>query len=230
MRILSGPRFAFGTFVLDPAAGTLVRNDAPVPVSYRGFKLLEALVERAGEVVSKQELMDAAWSGRVVEEGNLTVQIAQLRKMLGQPGDGGEWITTVPRLGYRFSAAVERLEPVGHDPLPLPDKPSIAVLPFTTVGNDSEQQFFADGLTEDLITDLSRNAGLFVIARNSSFAYKGRTMNARAIARELGVRYLLEGSARRAGGRMRVNVQLVDATSGEQLWAERFDRDVEDIF
>ena len=115
-------------------------------------------------------------------------------------------------------------------PLPLPAKPSIAVLPFTNMSNDPEQEHFADGLTEDLITDLSRNAGLFVIARNSTFAYKGKSVDARRISSDLGVRYLLEGSARRAAGRVRINVQLIDAIGGGHLWAERFDRGLEDVF
>jgi TolB-like protein len=116
------------------------------------------------------------------------------------------------------------------DPLPLPDKPSIAVLPFTNMSNDPEQEAFVDGLTEDLITDLSRTSGLFVIASHSAFAYKGRHVDARHIARELGVRYLLEGNVRRAAGRVRINAQLIDATGGNHLWAERFDRSLEDIF
>jgi TolB-like protein len=115
-------------------------------------------------------------------------------------------------------------------PPPLPAKPSIAVLPFTNMSTDTEQEHFADGLTEDLITDLSRNAGLFVIARNSTFAYKGKSVDVRRIARDLGVRYLLEGSARRAGGRVRINVQLIDAVGGGHMWAERFDRNLEDVF
>lgn len=222
-------RFAFGPFVLDPGAGTLLRNDDPVAVGHRGVKLLAALVERPGEILAKTELMDAAWPGTAVEEGNLTVQIAQLRKLLGRAADGGEWISTVPRIGYRFMGNIERLAG-GRKPLPLPGRPSIAVLPFVNLSNDPDQDSFADGLTEDLITDLSRSGGLFVIARNSTFAYKGRAMDVRAIAEDLGVRYLLEGSARRASGRVRINAQLVDALSGEHLWAERFDRNLEDIF
>lgn len=116
------------------------------------------------------------------------------------------------------------------EPLPLPSEPSIAVLPFTNMSGDAEQDVFTDGLTEDLITDLSRNASLFVIARHSTFAYKGKSIDIRLIARDLGVRYLLEGSARRAAGRVRINVQLIDAISGNHLWADRFDRDLEDIF
>jgi TolB-like protein len=230
MRAMQGSRFAFGPFVLDPGAGTLLRNDDPVAVGYRGLKLLAALVGRPGEILEKAELMDAVWPDTAVEEGNLTVQIAQLRKLLGPPADGGEWISTVPRVGYRFTGAIKQLDRAKRKPLPLPDKPSIAVLPFVNLGNDPEQEAFADGLTEDLITDLSRAPGLFVIARNSTFAYKGKAMDVRAIAEELGVRYLLEGSARRAAGRVRINAQLVDAVSGEHLWAERFDRGLDDIF
>jgi len=118
----------------------------------------------------------------------------------------------------------------GKAELPLPARPSIAVLPFTNLSGEAEYDVFADGLTEDLITDLSRNVGLFVIARHSSFAYKGKSVDVRLIARELGVRYIVEGSARRAAGRVRINVQLIDAVGGDHLWAERFDRNLEDIF
>jgi TolB-like protein len=162
--------------------------------------------------------------------GNLTVQIAQLRKLLGPSSDGGEWIATVPRVGYRFTGAIEPVGGVKRKQLPLPDKPSVAVLPFASFSHDPDQESFADGLTEDLITDLSRTAGLFVIARNSVFAFKGKAMDVRDIAGDLGVRYLLEGSVRRDAGRVRINVQLVDASSGEHLWAERFDRGLKDIF
>lgn len=227
---MQGARFAFGPFVLDPEAGTLLRNDDPVAVGHRGVKLLAALVGRPGTILGKAELMDAGWPGMAVEEGNLTVQIAQLRKLLGPAADGGEWISTVPRIGYRFIGAIRELGSAKRKALPLPDKPSIAVLPFITVSSDPEQDFFADGLTEDLITDLSRFPGLFVIARSSAFAYKGKAMDVRAIAGDLGVRYLLEGSARRAAGRVRINAQLVDAESGDHLWAERFDRSLDDIF
>ncbi|MCA2407362.1 adenylate/guanylate cyclase domain-containing protein [Rhizobium leguminosarum] len=127
----------------------------------------------------------------------------------------------------------EPAAPIGREgqaALPLPAKPSIAVLPFTNLSGEAEQNVFTDGLTEDLITDLSRNAGLFVIARHSTFAYKGKSVDVRLIARDLGVRYILEGSARRAAGRVRINVQLIDAVGGDHLWAERYDRNLEDIF
>lgn len=227
---MQGSRFAFGPFVLDPSAGTLLENDVLVSASYRGLRLLAALVERPGDILSKAELLDAAWPGMAVEEGNLTVQIAQLRKLLGAPAGRGEWIATVPRVGYRFTGAVEQLGDARRKALPLPSKPSIAVLPFVNVSNEPEQETFADGLTEDLITDLSRTAELFVIARNSAFAYKGKARDVREIAKDIGVRYVLEGSVRHAAGRVRINAQLVDASTGDHLWAERFDRKLDDIF
>lgn len=223
-------RLAFGPFVLDGTRGTLKRNDVPVAVGFRALNLLSALLQRPGEILGKAELMDAAWPGLVVEEGNLTVQIAQLRKVLGEAPDGSPWITTVPRVGYRFSASVEPLAEASRAPLALPDEPSIAVLPFVNGSPDAEQDYFVDGLTEDLTTELSRASGLFVIARTSAFAYKGKAMDVREIARQLGVRYLLQGSARRADARVRINAQLVDALSGEQLWAERFDRELAAVF
>lgn len=223
-------RLAFGPFVLDGPAGLLKRDDRPITIGFRAFNLLLTLLERPGEIRTKAELMDATWPGLVVEEGNLTVQIAQLRKVLGEAPEGGSWITTVPRVGYRFSAAVQCLEEAPRTLPALPDEPSIAVLPFVNLGDDPQQALFADGLTEDLTTELSRVGGLFVIARTSAFAYKGKAMDVREIARELGVRYLLEGSARRTDARVRINAQLVDASTGEHVWAERFESRQEDIF
>jgi TolB-like protein/class 3 adenylate cyclase len=136
----------------------------------------------------------------------------------------------VYRVGSSTSGVDQYRGRADRELLTLPSKPSIAVLPFTNMSNDPEQETFVDGLTEDLITDLSRAAGLFVIARNSTFAYKGRTLDVRQTARDLGVRYLVEGSARRAAGRVRINAQLIDAVGGDHLWADRFDRSLEDIF
>src|ERR1700754_1156128 len=145
MRRMQGSRFAFGPFVLDSGAGTLLRNDDPVGVGSRGLKLLAALVGRPGEILGKAELMDAGWPGLAVEEGNLTVQIAQLRKLLGPAADGGEWIATVRRVGYRSAGAVAQRGSAKRPASPLPDKPSIAVLPFVNLGNDPGQDSFADG-------------------------------------------------------------------------------------
>jgi TolB-like protein/class 3 adenylate cyclase/Tfp pilus assembly protein PilF len=160
----------------------------------------------------------------------------QVKRKLGFGFDelGPQTIKNIsePVAVYRVESAEsqEHCGPPQSEALPLPAKPSIAVLPFTNMSNDPEQETFVDGLTEDLITDLSRVTGMFVIARNSTFAYKGRTVDVRQTARDLGVRYLVEGSARRAAGRVRINAQLIDAVGGDHLWAERFDRSLEDVF
>jgi TolB-like protein len=223
----------FGPYVLDPRVGTLLRQGLPVPLSYRGFLLLTAFLERPGEVLSKSDLLDAAWQGAAVEEANLTVQIALLRKHLGTSPGGADWIATVPRVGYRFVGAVQRqaeqarTSAAGDE---LLGRPSIAVLPFLNLGDDRARDYFADGITEDIITSLSRLRWLFVVARNSTHAYRGRAPDVREVARDLGVRYVLEGSVRRAGDRLRVTSHLIDATTGATVWADRYDRPAADVF
>ena len=215
-------RFAFGPFVLDPEAGTLARQGVPVPVGYRGLRLLSAMVKRQGEAVTKSDLMDAAWPGTAVEEANLTVQIASLRKLLGRSAEGTEWIATVPRVGYRFSGkAIEAA--ASRSELRTEAGPSIAVLPFTNLSDDAEQQYFADGLAEDIITRLGRLRWLFVSARNSSFTYRGKAVDARQVGRELGVHYVLDGSARRSEQRLRIGAQLSDTATGLQVWGKQYD-------
>jgi TolB-like protein/Tfp pilus assembly protein PilF len=216
-------QISFGPFILDRSAQTLLSGGKPIALGQRGYALLEALASADGNV-SKAELIEAAWPGTTVEEGNLTVQIAALRKALGERPDGQEWIVTVPRVGYRLlrephSAVVE--------PRTIP---ALAVLPFHNLGGDPEQDYFADGMVEGLITALSRFRSFAVIARSSSFAYKGRSVDVRLVASELGVRYVLEGSVRRAGERLRATAQLVDAQSGRHLWAHNFDGRLDDIF
>ena len=229
-------RFAFGPYVLDPGAGILLRQGVPVPVSYRGFRLLSAFLEHPGEVLTKSDLLDTGWQGAAVEEANLSVQIAMLRKHLGTSIGGADWIATVPRVGYRFVGAVDRQrEPApgagaGPAAVDLPGRPAIAVLPFLNLGDDREQEYFADGIAEDIITGLSRLRWLFVVARNSTYPYKGGAADVREVARDLGVRYVLEGSVRRAGDRLRVTSRLVDASSGETVWADRYDRAAADVF
>jgi TolB-like protein len=213
----------FGDFVFDPAAGTLLRKGVPVALGQRGSDLLRVLVARHGETVSKDDLLDAVWPGQVVEESNLSVQIAGLRKALGTDALGREWIVTVPRIGYRFLAP-------DRSPRREVPRPTIAVLPFENVSPDPEQDFFAQGLAEDLITDLSRVPGLRVIARNSSFAMRERRADIRGIAADLGAGFIIDGSVRRASNAVRINVQLVEAEDQAQLWAERFDGDLGDVF
>jgi adenylate cyclase len=189
--------------------------------------------------------MEAAWPGLAVEDGNLTVQIAALRRALGAEPGGDKWIETLPRRGYRFvgpvvtkSEAQVAVSPM-TDPtsklspttaLDLPDKPSIAVMAFANLSGDPEQEYFADGMVEEIITALCRIRWLFVIARDSSFTYKGQPVDVKRVGRELGVRYVLEGSVRRATGRVRISAQLIEADTGTHLWADRFDGSLEEVF
>ncbi len=200
----------------------------------RAVALLRLLLEHAGAPVSKDALFDAAWPGLAVEDSNLTVQIAALRRAFGEAG-GADWIETLPRRGYRYVGPAVAMggspaAPAPSSPPVLPDKPSVAVLPFVNLSGDPEQEYFADGMVEDIIAGLSRIKWLFVIARNSSFAYKGKVIDVRQVARELGVRYLVQGSVRKDGRRIRVSAQMVEAESGYQLWSERFDRPLDDVF
>jgi TolB-like protein/DNA-binding winged helix-turn-helix (wHTH) protein/Tfp pilus assembly protein PilF len=215
----------FGPFAFDEARGLLLREGEPLALGNRALAVLGALLRANGQTVGKSELMEAAWPGTVVEEANLTVQIAALRKAMGATRDGNEWIVTVPRVGYRLP----RPEAGGVDPHDL-HLPAVAVLPLVNLGNEPDNDFFADGITEDLITALSRFRAFSVVSRGSSFALHGRSLDAREAGKLLGARYLLEGSVRRAGETVRVSAKLADAATGEQLWAERFDGTREDIF
>ena len=212
-----------GDFEFDQATGTLSRNGAVVSLNHRGTGLLRLLAAQRGEVVTKNALLEAGWPGQAVEESNLSVQIAALRRVLGTSPTGQEWIATVPRIGYRL---------VGPGNVSLPDtpRPVLAVLPFDNVSNDDDQEFFAQGLAEDLITDLSRVPGLVVIARNSSFAMRDRRGDTRGLGADLGARFIVDGSVRRSTNKVRINVQLIEAVDQAQLWAERFDGDLSDVF
>jgi adenylate cyclase len=201
----------------------------------RALGILGVLLARPGELVSRAEIIAAVWPGTAVEDSNLNVQIAALRRVLDEGQAERGCIQTIPGYGYRFTAPVTRVAadpsalPAGGLP-PLPDKPSIAVLPFANMSGDPEQEYFADGMVEEIITALSRIRWLFVIARNSSFTYKGQAFNVKQVGRELGVRYVLEGAVRKAGQRLRISAQLIDATTGAHLWADRFDGLLEDVF
>jgi adenylate cyclase len=235
--------YAFGGFRLDASVEILFRGAEPLPVGRRAVAVLRTLLERPGTPVSKDALIAAAWPGLAVEDSNLSVQIAALRKVLGEEPGGEKWIETLPRHGYRFvgpATTSGAATAVGAAPAPdaklmskgpsLPDKPSIAVLPFQNLSGDPEQEYFADGMVEEIVTALSRIPWLFVIARNSSFIYKGRAVNVKQVGRELGVRYVLEGSVRRVGNRIRITAQLIDAISDTHLWNDRFDGSLDDIF
>lgn len=217
---------AFGPFRLDPEAGLVFCRGEPTALGRRGVALLALLVARAGMPVSKQDLTEAAWPGLAVEESNLTVQIAAIRRLFAECAGGEGWIKTLPRHGYRYLGPAPRSEGAGPA---LIDRPSIAVLPFTILG-DAMPEYAADGMVESLVSGLSRIKGLFVIARQSTLSYRGPQADVSEAGRRLGVRYVLLGSIQRAGDRLRVSVQLVEAVTGAQHWAERFDRPADDIF
>jgi TolB-like protein len=179
--------------------------------------------------------MARVWPGLVVEDSNIHVHVSALRKALDEGKSGQSYVVTVPGRGYRFiglqpQPPADKGEADTRQDLSLPDRPSIAVLPFTNLSGDSEQEYFADGIVEEIITALSRMRWLFVIARNSSFTYKGRAVDVKQVGRELGVRYVLEGSVRKAANRVRITGQLIDAATGAHLWADRFEGALDDIF
>jgi TolB-like protein/DNA-binding winged helix-turn-helix (wHTH) protein/Tfp pilus assembly protein PilF len=307
-RLGSADILLFEGFRLDRSGGGLFRLDqadtaAPVALGSRALELLGLLAERQGELVSKDVIMEAVWPRMVVEEGNLTVHISALRRILDQNREQGSCIQTVPGRGYRFVAPVTRVVPAAPPvsvrpsgdgsggPIAenrdrqgpsMPGQPrsmpaaaalrdrhrlsrgivaavigalglfavvaagnwhlpwsgearsvprlSVVVLPFTDLSGDPGQGYIADGVTDDLTTDLSRIADMFVISRNTAFTYRNKAVEAKQIGRELGVRYVLDGSVRRSGSQVRVNAQLIDAETDAHLWAERFDRDMGDLF
>jgi TolB-like protein len=232
-------RFSFDDFVVDPELRELRRGGALVAAEPKVFDLLVYLIEQRERVVSKDDLIATVWQGRIVSESALATAINAVRAVLGDSGEAQRLIKTFPRKGIRFVGALRtsaRTELAAEDPrtngasLTLPDKPSIAVLPFQNISSDPEQDYFADGMVEDIISGLSRIRWLFVIGRNSSFVYKGQAIDVKRVGRELGVRYVLEGSVRKAGDRLRLAGQLVEAQTGIQLWSDRYDRMHADIF
>ena len=228
--------YAFGPFRLDTETRILFCGGEPTMLGQRAVALLQMLLQQAGTPVTKDALIAAAWPDLAVEDSNLTVQIAALRRLFEDRAGGDGWIETLPRRGYRYvgppvarqatDEAASQVAPA----LVLPDKPSVAVLPFANLSGDPAQDYFADGLVDDIIVGLSRIKWLFVIARNSSFAYRQRPADPKQAGRELGVRYVLEGSVRRQADRVRIAAQLVDAATGAHIWAERYDRRVDDVF
>jgi len=251
-------RLCFEGFALDLTRGCLRSGDRDIDLRPKAFAVLHHLAKNAGRLVPKQELYQAVWPDVVVCDDSLVQCIRQLRDKLGD--EGHRLIKTVHRRGYLLDVAVSTLDfaegfptasafPVATTSaaaslvpsldqgdrkarlsLSIANKPSIAVLPFQNMSGDPEQEYFADGVVEDIITGLSRFRWLFVIARNSSFTYKGRAVDVKQMGRELGVRYLLEGSVRKSVNRIRIAGQLIDASSGTHLWADRFEGAIKDVF
>jgi len=237
---------SFGKYEIDLARRELRCAKSPVHVEPQVFDLLAYLMHNRDRVVSKDDLIASVWGGRIVSDSTLTSRINSARTAVGDTGKDKKLIRTVARKGFRFVGVV-RIEPDGAEPaqatgpidnvhgqprtaLPLPDRPAIAVLPFINMSGDPEQEYFSDGISEDIITALSKLRWFFVIARNSSFIYKGKAVHMKQVAEELGVGYVIDGSVRKSGDRVRITVQLNDVTTGSHIWAERYDRALADVF
>jgi TolB-like protein/cytochrome c-type biogenesis protein CcmH/NrfG len=240
-------RLLFGDHTLDPDRRELRRGSEPIAVEPQVFDLLIHLIRNRDRVVSKDDLIASVWDGRIVSESTLTSRINAARKAIGDSGEEQKLIRTIARRGFRFVGEVvtqsnggEPADTVGppRDELrersrlavPPSDRPAIAVLPFVNMSGDPEQEYFSDGISEDIITALSKLRWFFVIARNSSFIYKGKSVHMKQVAEELGVGYVLEGSVRKNADRVRITVQLNDAATGSHIWAERYDRGLVDVF
>jgi TolB-like protein len=238
-------KFLFEDHTLDTDRRELHRGSEPIAVEPQVFDLLVYLVRNCDGVVSKDDLFASVWGGRIVSDSTLTSRINAARKALGDSGEEQKLIRTISRKGFRFVGDVRTLPSIAgpaaisglnkvydrsRTTLPLTDRPAIAVLPFTNMSGDPEQEYFSDGISEDIITALSKLRWIFVIARNSSFTYKGKAAHMKQIAQELGVGYVVEGSVRRSGDRVRITVQLNDVSTGSHIWAERYDRALADVF
>jgi TolB-like protein len=235
-------QYYFEDFVLNADRRELARGAETIATGPQVFDLLIYLVQNRERVVTKDDLIDVVWGGRIVSESTLTSHINAVRKAIGDTGDEQRLVRTIARKGYRFVGEVQEIQastradatkpaikPDGVG-LAIPDRPSIAVLPFLNLSGDPSQDYFVDGVVDEIISVLSRMRWLFVIARNSSFTYKGRAVDVKQVGRELGVRYVLEGSVRKAANRVRITGQLVDAGTGANLWAERFESALDDLF
>ena len=238
-------QYFFADHILDTARRELRRGAEIIALDPHVFDLLVYLAQNSDRVVSKDDLIADVWGGRIVSDSTLTSRINAARKAVRDNGEDQRVIRTVPRKGIRLVCPVETRP---HDPgpdvsvlhadiiqeqaraFPLPDRPAIAVLPFNNMSGDPEQEYFSDGISEDIITALSKLRWFFVIARNSSFTYKGKAANIKQIGHELGVGYVVEGSVRKVGDRVRITAQLNDVATGAHIWAERYDRELKDVF
>jgi TolB-like protein len=240
-------RFLFAGYTLDTDRRELSRGSESIAVEPQVFDLLTYLVENRERVVTKDDLIASVWGGRIVSDSTLTSRINAARKAVGDSGEDQMLIRTLARKGLRFVGAVgvlskgaeqapatgpapEESHGQSHPALPPPDRPAIAVLPFTNMSGDPEQEYFSDGISEDIITALSKLRWFLVIARNSSFIYKGKAVHMKQIAGELGVSYVVEGSVRKGDDRVRITAQLNDVDTGSHIWAERYDRSLADVF
>ncbi|MCA6115487.1 tetratricopeptide repeat protein [Bradyrhizobium sp. WSM 1738] len=231
-------RYLFEDYTFDTDRRELHRETDAVSITPQVFDLLDYLIRNRERVVSKDDLIKAIWNGRSVSDAALTTRLNAARGAIGDSGEQQRFIKTLPRKGFRFVGQVREARDVaGPNPgdapesaPAVPDKPSIAVLPFANMSGDPEQEYFADGMVDEITTALSRFKGLFVIARNSSFTFKGKAVDIKEVGRRLGVRYVLEGAVRKASGKVRITGRLFEAATGTHIWADRFERDMTDIF
>lgn len=237
------PRIAvyrFGPFELDGAEYRLLRNGIEVPLQLKAFETLCILVERAGRLLTKDELLRQLWPGTIVEENNLNKNISMLRKALGEYAAGQSYIETVPRVGYRFAAKVEEVSAAGptlvisQAPPPAPPalqrRKSVAVLYFENLSGDCADEYFRDGMTEDVITELEKIRELRLVPRTSMLAFRDKPVPITQVGEQVCADFVMEGSIRRAGERLRITARLADTASGHSVWAERYDRRMEDVF
>jgi TolB-like protein len=235
-------RYLFENFTFDTERRELHRDRDAVSITPQVFDLLDYLIRNRERVVSKDDLISAVWNGRIVSDAALTTRLNAARTAIGDDGDKQRLIKTLPRKGFRFVGSVQEAQgSATHSDMlsgpyqlastsPSAPRLSIVVMPFANLSDDPAQDYFVDGVTESLTTDLSRISGSFVIGRHTAFTYKGKAVDLKQVGRELNVRYVLEGSVQRAGGRLRVSVQLVDAETRAHLWADRFDKPASDLF
>ena len=237
-------KFGFDDYALDTRLRELRRDGELVAMQPQVFDLLVHLLKHRDHVVSRDDLIALVWGGRIVSDSTLDSRINAARNAIGDSGKEQRLIRTIPRKGLRFVGAVDEHVNGFHlaaaptetaverepPPLALPDRPAIAVLPFDNMSGDQDQEYFSDGISEDIITALSKLRWFFVIARNSSFTYKGKAVHIKQVAAELGVRYVVEGSVRKSGDRVRITAQLNDTATGSHIWAEHYDRDLVDVF
>jgi adenylate cyclase len=236
--------YRFKTFELDTDRFELRRDSVPVPIEPQVFSLLALLVSNGDRLISKEEIIERVWNGRVVSDAALSSRIKSLRRALGDDGKSQRLIRTVHGRGFRFVGeivAANETRPEDRDSTPVAgdsdrsgqdvlSRPAIAVLPFINLSGDADQEYFSDAITQDIITSLSKHRWLDVVARNTSFGYKGKPIDIRQLGRDLGVSYVVEGSVRRSLDKIRVTAQLIDACTGRQRWSDSYDRDLEDVF